>query len=664
MRSILRFFAPVWPLALASALLLLLAGFTSQAQAPGWQQLFTPGLNGASHVTGTAADATGSIYLVGYFNGSVSFGNTTLTSAGGTDIFVAKWRDNNIEWAQRAGGTGNELAAAIGVTAAQVYIVGTFSGTASFGSTSLVSNGGTDIFVAKLLDAGNTAAFGWSQCIGGSGNELIGNVLAVSGTSVYVTGSYRNTVRFGNSTLTLPNASTNSLDVFVTRLTDTGLSSTFDWAQRAGGPDTEEVQAIAINGANVYIAGSFFGTSVQFGTTTLRNAGLAGTNDMFIAKLTDTGSSGDFVWAQRVGGASTEYGHALAVSGATIYLLGEFGSTSVAFGSTTLLNASSNNSGTDVFIGKLTDNGPGVTFGWAQRAGGQDFDTALAMVLQGTSLYLAGFFFDTTIFGATTLTNSSVAGADIVVAKLTDEGTTSSFAWAQAAGGASDYYDEAYCITAVGSTIYVGGEVEPPAAFGSLAATGTPNQALGFLASFTDPAVATPLPVQLAAFQIVLSQESEAILRWSTATELTSAYFAVERSLDGQTYAEVTRVAAAGTSGRPHTYEWQDPRLLTGLIYYRLRQVDVDGTTHYSPVRTIMGAPARLAVFPNPAHAAFKVVGARASTTVHVVNMLNQEVLTSHTDGAGSATLALPAGLPSGMYLLRVANQITRFAVE
>ena len=62
---------------------------------------------------------------------------------------------------------------------------------------------------------------------------------------------------------------------------------------------------------------------------------------------------------------------------------------------------------------------------------------------------------------------------------------------------------------------------------------------------------------------------------------------------------EVLRRPAAGSSTATHTYAGHDPRLLSGTRYYRLRQVDVDGRTSYSPVVAVMGAETGLALYPN-----------------------------------------------------------------
>ena len=102
-------------------------------------------------------------------------------------------------------------------------------------------------------------------------------------------------------------------------------------------------------------------------------------------------------------------------------------------------------------------------------------------------------------------------------------------------------------------------------------------------------------------------------------------------------------------------------------MYYRLRQVDTDGTFSYSPVRSVVltGAVAGLSLYPNPSHGgAATLTGARPGTTVTVYDALGREVLSAPADAVGTAALVLPAGLPTGVYVVRAGNQALRLTVE
>jgi hypothetical protein len=127
-------------------------------------------------------------------------------------------------------------------------------------------------------------------------------------------------------------------------------------------------------------------------------------------------------------------------------------------------------------------------------------------------------------------------------------------------------------------------------------------------------------------------------------------------------------VAAAGSSITRRTYALRDtsPTPYHSTLYYRLRQVDTDGTFAYSPVRTVtMGGtvPAGLTLTPNPGRAT-TLSGATAGEVVTVFDALSRLVLTATADADGTARLVLPAGLPLGMYLVRTGTRAVRLVVE
>jgi len=177
----------------------------------------------------------------------------------------------------------------------------------------------------------------------------------------------------------------------------------------------------------------------------------------------------------------------------------------------------------------------------------------------------------------------------------------------------------------------------------------------------------TPLPVQLASFTATAAGPATVQLAWATASEVNSSYFAVERSLDGRVFTQVGQVAAAGTSTLARTYGLTDAALPAsrGLLYYRLRQVDVDGTATYSPSRPVaLRGASRLSVFPNPASAQLTVAGTAAYAAIEIYNVTGQLLHRTAADAAGVRQVALPAGLPAGVYLVRSGTLVQRFSVE
>ncbi len=111
------------------------------------------------------------------------------------------------------------------------------------------------------------------------------------------------------------------------------------------------------------------------------------------------------------------------------------------------------------------------------------------------------------------------------------------------------------------------------------------------------------VPVELAAFT-AKSRENEVVLNWQTATETNNLGFVVERKRTGSDWLNVGYVKGHGTVVSPHQYSFTQNELELGRYEYRLKQLDSDGSFHYSPVVAVeVTAPKEMALqqnYPNP----------------------------------------------------------------
>jgi hypothetical protein len=170
---------------------------------------------------GITVDAHGNSYITGYFfSPSITFGNTTLTNAGGADIFTAKYDSSgNVLWAKSAGGADHDIPYGISIDASDnTFITGHFiSSTIVFGSTTLTNQiqFGEEIFIAGYDSSGSVL---WAKDAGGySGNFGSGITLDESG-NIWIVGCFDNSsIIFGNDTLT----TVNDEDVFIAKLGNT-----------------------------------------------------------------------------------------------------------------------------------------------------------------------------------------------------------------------------------------------------------------------------------------------------------------------------------------------------------------------------------------------------------------------------------------------------------
>jgi hypothetical protein len=119
-----------------------------------------------------------------------------------------------------------------------------------------------------------------------------------------------------------------------------------------------------------------------------------------------------------------------------------------------------------------------------------------------------------------------------------------------------------------------------------------------------------PLPVELVSFS-GLCEEGNINLTWQTASEFNSSHFDVEKSRDGENWQMLTTVPSAGTSNELLTYQTVDQNGTDGNNYYRLRQVDIDGTEKvYDPINVSCAevAPGYFSSFPNPSGTSFQLI--------------------------------------------------------
>ncbi len=177
----------------------------------------------------------------------------------------------------------------------------------------------------------------------------------------------------------------------------------------------------------------------------------------------------------------------------------------------------------------------------------------------------------------------------------------------------------------------------------------------------------TPLPVELIAFNAVVSG-STVLLKWSTASETNNLGFGVERSSDGDNFIELTFIYGAGTSTEIREYSYKDINLASGIYYYRLKQIDFDGTSTYSSTIQveINTAPESFSLeqnFPNPFNPSTRIrfySDSEEFAVLSVYNALGQmvQILFSGNIEPGKIYEVEfdPHDLSSGLYLYRLTQ--------
>ena len=442
-----------------------------------WQVVQSADPGGTSTYNDVVALPSNDALVTGIFTGRLRMGSITLASRGGSDIFVARWDGQRQQWAWAisAGGPGNDLAQKL-VQGADggLYVGGNTSAGASFGATTLPSQGTVDAFVAKLALA-PAPAWNWVvEAPSSSSSSILG--LTSQGSDVFVAGIYYSPITFGATVL--PGDGFNKANGFVAKLTDTGAASTWRWATACSGTGDDIASNVKVLGSRVFVCGRFSAPSVGLGSLRLTSSGI---NDSYVGQLTDLGTSGSWDWALRAGGSREDEGVGLALDGNRLYLAGTtYGpSPQLTVGNFVVPTPAVTTAG-DVYVARLTLGVGTPTCNWVAIGGGAAGKYLSSLALRDSSLYITGNFSATFQLGSDSVRHASLR--DVYVAKLVDNGSTGTWAWGVSANGVAN--DAGRCVAVGNQRIFVGGDIGSTAQFGAVRVLST-SQA-GFIAELPD----------------------------------------------------------------------------------------------------------------------------------------------------------------------------------
>jgi gliding motility-associated-like protein len=347
------------------------------------QVLWAVKAGGSADERGNAVvvDASGNVYVTGYFQGTATFGSTTLTSAGLQDVFVAKYDNTGtLLWARRAGGTGADISTGLAVdNSGNVVITGEFKNTADFGTVTLTAQA-ADAFVCKY-DASGTVL--WAKNGSGADNSRGLDVAVDAAGNVYTIGQFSNDLTFD---VLQANNILNA--VYLVKFNANG---TEQWFRKIGGASSNIGYSIDVDASsNVYLTGDFTGNLVFFPNTgsPLTNPYA---NRIFLAKYDNAGA---LLWAKAAGSDSELSSRRVTVGTAgEIYIGGWFRCTfseySAAYGEGTFNSVGFK----DGFVARYDQAGSRV---WARNVGGvrDDYITGIAPAANDKPLISAVFLDD------------------------------------------------------------------------------------------------------------------------------------------------------------------------------------------------------------------------------------------------------------------------------
>lgn len=163
------------------------------------------------------------------------------------------------------------------------------------------------------------------------------------------------------------------------------------------------------------------------------------------------------------------------------------------------------------------------------------------------------------------------------------------------------------------------------------------------------------LPVELTTFKATADVEkNDVLVKWETATEINNDYFSIERRgiMDAK-FEAIGQVKGAGNSSKPLIYNWIDAQPIAGIAYYRLRQMDADGSATYSKIESVtFNKGKKISIYPTITEGPLTIDnGNQRIDNVEVFNASGQLMLRSNQNQVDLSALT------RGMYLVRVQSK-------
>ncbi len=169
------------------------------------------------------------------------------------------------------------------------------------------------------------------------------------------------------------------------------------------------------------------------------------------------------------------------------------------------------------------------------------------------------------------------------------------------------------------------------------------------------------LPVTLLSFEASVLENGTVLIHWQTTSEVNNAFFILERSTDGIGFEAIGKVNGKGNTSELSTYLFTDRTAGTGIVYYRLKQVDFDGSYGYSPSRKVsIGQEGLITVYPNPNPGTFTIAALQGGHyKIAITNMAGQEVYYSEVYSETLLEKNIQTSLAPGTYVLQVLSETT-----
>jgi len=326
------------------------------------------GQEGAQRATAVDVDDDGRIAIGGELEGDLIAGEKVVSSAGGTDGFIALLnQDGEMRWAKTIGDTvlDDGSAEAEHQTVAAVKLMpgggiaagGSFFGDVTIGADHHVSDG-EDSFVVQSDTYGKLF---WSRAIGGPGDQRLTSLDVNGDGRIFLGGAFTNVAVLGPHKL----EAQGSEDIFAAALDAEG---SFAWTRGFGSVDSERLTSLSLDGeGDLVVAGTFY-KALAFGSQPNQMIVGEGGSDGFVARLHV--QDGDYVHARALNGPLWEQPTSVSAHGQDVAVVGSFsGAMDLDVGTMVTVDE-------DAFVGDLDADLDGI---WSQRYGALGSQSATAV---------------------------------------------------------------------------------------------------------------------------------------------------------------------------------------------------------------------------------------------------------------------------------------------
>ncbi len=418
-------------------IVLLLLSAINNSFSQSWDRLITDGGSSGNEVfSDMHLDNEGNVYLTGSFSGSASFGNTLLTSNGATDFFVVKYDSSgNLIYAVSGGSASADLGNAIvSDNNGNAYITGLYSGFFTIAGSTLVINGSSDILTVKVDTLGN---FVWAKKAGGI-FDFYGSTYQDRGLDIAFdnsNGIYVSGVSSGQSIVFGPFINGPAQSAATDFVGKYDLNGNEQWIRSASDPNATFSSAFSLSTSIVYnpITNSIIVAGYNNITVSIGGGGISKNSDLFFRQILTNGTLG---WYRQFGGTAQEEVVDIALDGAgNIYATGLFnGNLAVPLGTVvaTAINDGQNSEVSDAFILKLNPDASALNY-VKLVSGSQDID-GLAITSSPTgTVYASGKYKGTP--GVDNVALNPRGEFDIFLLRIDSQGNLN---WVEEAGGNGD----------------------------------------------------------------------------------------------------------------------------------------------------------------------------------------------------------------------------------